>query len=130
MPVELQTPYWKKQIETYNALRTKGLSMYQSAIKAGYTSSEALNATTRVEPQRQLLIKDSLPLVGCTNIRVAETIKEALNATKQDDADHKIRMNAARMIAELTGQIDTKATVAVQINLPAVAVNKDAWGEE
>ena len=104
--------------------------MYQSAIKAGYTSSEALNATTRVEPQRQLLIKDALPIVGATNQRVAEVIFGALQAEKTDTADHKIRLNAARMIAEATGQIDTKATVAVQINLPAVAVNKDAWGEE
>ena len=113
--------------------------MTQSALIAGYSEHTANKAGERLEGRHQALIKEILPSVGASNLHVALALSQALGAKKviycdgdmqeTEIADHKIRMDAAKLIAQVTGQLDTKATVALQIVLPNVAQDEKAWGD-
>ena len=137
---ELYTPYWQSRNRQtlYSINRINGMNMTQAALEAGYSPSSANIASVRNETKHLQNIKEALESTGVTNNRLAVVIQDALEANRavivdksiEYVTDHKTRLDATKLALEAKGELKSGTTVAVQINLPAVAVNKDAWGEE
>jgi len=138
----MYVPYFKSRERPvlYSQYRLQGKSMRESAIRAGYSRNTANIAHEALEPRHELRIREALIQVDASSMHVAQALKDALNAgrvhiledgpVETDVPDHKIRMDAAKLIAQITGELDTKTQVAVQINLPGVAVDAAAWGDD
>lgn len=103
--------------------------MQESALSAGYTESMARNAGNKIEPKADQLIKDALLETGVNSSVLAIAIKDALTAQGKYGADHKVRLEAVKFIAQIRGELESSTKVAVQINLPAIAVDQSAWNE-
>ena len=127
------TPYWpaREKLAKYSANRINGMNMHDSAIAAGYSETVANVAGQKIETRHLKSIKEALAESGVTTNRLAKVINDGLDAKRIDDSiDYRERREYTKLSLEALGELKSGTTVAVQINLPAVAVNKDAWGEE
>lgn len=110
--------------------------MTESALKAGYSEYTANVAGRAIEPMHQKRIKDALQHKGVTTDRIAAVLLRGLKATRPDPSgpgtvvDYKERREYSKLALEAMGEIKSGTTVAVQINLPTVAMDSTAWGEE
>lgn len=125
----IHNPYWQSKEEKYAINRIEGMSMYQAAIEAKLPESVAKNAGERIEPKADKLIKEALLETGVNSSVLAIAIKDALTAQGKYGADHKVRLEAVKFIAQIRGELESSTKVAVQINLPAIAVDQSAWNE-
>ena len=132
--------YWPTKPEKYIANRIKGMNMQDAANTAGYPPSTSRKAGERLESKHMALLKEQLPIIGAHSRHLAEVLAAGLGAKRvfqdklglheADIPDHKERRETVKLIAQITGELDTTSKVAVQIVLPAVATDKSVWGEE
>ena len=113
--------------------------MQDSALQAGYKPSVARLAGEKLEPRHQARIKEALHNQGVTTNALASVIKHGLEATKvvtsptepdREVVDYGERRQYTKLALEAMGELETKSVVAVQINLPQVAMDRSTWGEE
>lgn len=94
--------------------------MTQSALAAGYTPSMAHSASTKLEPQHNVSIKEALNAVGAHNVRLAEVIVAGLTAADPEgNVNFRERREYTKLALEAKGELKTGSTALVQINFPA-----------
>jgi hypothetical protein len=137
----MYNPYWpnreQDKFSDYMTNRNSGMSMRKSALEAGYAESTANIAHERLEPRRIQTMKDALESAGVTKEKISAVILEGLSATKlvtsptepdKEVVDYGERRQYAKLSLEAMGELQSKPTVAIQINLPNAALTE--WGDE
>jgi hypothetical protein len=138
---DLTVPYFKERDpqKLYSQYRLEGKSMREAALKAGFTTSVANKAGERLEPPHTTRIRQALEHAGVTTNHLANVIKDGLSAVKvvtsptepdREVTDYGERRQYTKLALEAMGELDTGTKVAVQIVLPNVASDPNAWGEE
>lgn len=112
--------------------------MRQAALDAGFKPSQAQNAMQRIEPIHNIRIKEALQSSGVTTHRLAEVIKNGLEAVKvvtsptepdREVVDYGERRQYTKLALEAMGELESKTQIAVQVVLPQVATQPEAWGD-
>lgn len=100
-----------KQLTDYTIARVEGETPHAAALSAGFSPTQARNATKVIEPKVRSTIRDYLDEHGATRKDVAAAIGRALVATKPSKNgiydDNATQLAAGRFVAELHGE--TKA---------------------
>lgn len=102
-----------KQLTDYTIARVEGDTPHAAALAAGYSPTQARNATKVIEPRVRSTIREYLDEHGATRQDVAAAIGRALVATKPSKhgtyEDSATQLAAGRFVAELHGETKAQA---------------------
>lgn len=110
-----------------------GLTHRKAATEAGYGPG-IIDNPERVPEKVQKSLSELLAKAGATNEKLATRISEGLDANKHLNdgsqvVDYKERREHVRLVAELTGQLQSKGSANIGISLNLTGVMGERFAE-
>lgn len=96
--------------------------------------SQFMHAKRDIEPIAKKHVSELLHDAGATNVKLAQRIAEGLDADKilasgAQVVDYKERREHVRLVAELTGQLQSKGSTNIGISLNLTGVMGERFAE-